>query len=126
MFRKFKHWLEDRLLEDDSPVPTPRPNFRRTGSDGSAHSAQTGTPKETESDVGSLQKESKLTGKIEDAGPGKNVLVRRKFIREETGTHETLKILDDSMVDTGEETGIDPYNTGAFDRSKNWNNRFRD
>jgi hypothetical protein len=63
--------------------------------------------------------------KIEDAGPGKNVLIRNKYVREDTGTHETLKILDDSLVDSGEETGIDPYNTGGFDRSKNWNNRFR-
>ena len=62
---------------------------------------------------------------IEDAGPGKNKLIRNKYIREDTGTHETLKILDDSLVDSGEETGIDPYNTGGFDRSKNWHNRFR-
>lgn len=62
---------------------------------------------------------------IEDAGPGNSVLIRNKYIREDTGTHETLKILDDSIVDTGEETGIDPYNTGGFDRSKNWKNRFR-
>ncbi|MDJ0699845.1 MAG: hypothetical protein QNJ07_08320 [Woeseiaceae bacterium] len=66
-----------------------------------------------------------LVGRIEDNGPGKNVLIRNKFVREETGTHETLKILDDSMIDTGEETGIDPYNTGGFDRSKNWDKRFR-
>jgi hypothetical protein len=62
---------------------------------------------------------------IEDAGPGKNKLIRNKYIREDTGTHETLKILDDSLVDSGEEPGIDPYNTGGFDRSKNWHNRFR-
>ncbi len=68
---------------------------------------------------------STVSGKIEDAGPGKNVLIRNRYVREETGTHETLKILDDSLVDSGEETGIDPYNTGGFDRSKNWNNRFR-
>ena len=62
---------------------------------------------------------------IEDAGSGKNKLIRNKYIREDTGTHETLKILDDSLVDSGEEQGIDPYNTGGFDRSKNWHNRFR-
>ena len=64
-------------------------------------------------------------GRIEDAGPGKNVLIRNRFVREDTGTHETLKILDDSLVDSGEETGIDPYNTGEFDRSRNWDKRFR-
>ncbi len=62
---------------------------------------------------------------IETVGPGKNVLIRNKYVREETGTYETLKIVDDSLVDSGEETGIDPYNTGDFDRSKNWDKRFR-
>ena len=52
-------------------------------------------------------------------------LIRKKFVREETGTHETLTILDDSIVDSGEETGIDPYNTGEFDRSKNWEKHLR-
>ena len=62
---------------------------------------------------------------VESAGPGKNVLIRNKYIREDTGTHETFKILDDSLVDSGEETGLDPYNTGSFDRSKKWDQRFR-
>ena len=63
--------------------------------------------------------ETGLDGHIEDAGPGKNVLVRNKYLREDTGTHETLKILDDSVED-GDDTSFDPYNTGQFDRSKNW------
>jgi len=67
-----------------------------------------------------------LQGRIESIGPGKNVLIRNKYLREETGTHETLKILDDSMVETGEEPGIDPYNTGGFDRSKKWDQRSRE
>ncbi len=71
-----------------------------------------------------VEHEAGLSGKIEEAGPGKNVLIRNKYIREDTGTHETLKILDESMIDSGEESGIDPYNTGGFDRSKNWNKRF--
>lgn len=53
-------------------------------------------------------------------------LIRNRYVREETGTHETLTILDDSMIDSGEEPGFDPYNTGDFDRSKNWERRFRD
>lgn len=59
-------------------------------------------------------------GRIADSGPGTNVLIRNKYLREDSGTHETLKILDDSMLDTQEEEGFDPYNTGQFDRSKNW------
>lgn len=62
---------------------------------------------------------------VESVGPGKNVLIRNKYVREDTGTHETLKILDDSVVDSGDEDGIDPYNSGEFDRSKNWDKRFR-
>ena len=61
-----------------------------------------------------------LGGQVEDAGPGKNVLIRNKYVREETGTHETLKIVDDSLAETADETGADPYNTGRFDRSKSW------
>ena len=65
--------------------------------------------------------ETELGGRIEDAGPGKNVLVRSKYLREDTGTHEKLKIVDDSLSDDGDVGGFDPYNTGQFDRSKNWN-----
>jgi hypothetical protein len=61
---------------------------------------------------------------IDDLGAGKNVLIR-KLVREDTGTHETLTILDDNAIDTQEQSGIDPYNTGRFDRSKNWDKRFR-
>ena len=68
--------------------------------------------------------DDELAADAERDAAGKNVLIRNKFVREDTGTHETLKIIDDSIVDTGEETGIDPYNTGEFDRSKNWDRRF--
>ena len=64
-------------------------------------------------------------GKIEDSGPGKNVLIRNRYVREDTGTHESLKIVDDSLIDSGEPEGLDPYNSGQFDRSKKWDQRFR-
>jgi hypothetical protein len=61
------------------------------------------------------------SGSIADGGPGKNVLVRNRFIREDTGTHETLKIVDDSILESEEkEAEFDPYNTGRFDRGKSW------
>ena len=62
-------------------------------------------------------------GRIESTGPGKNVLIRNKYVREDSGTHDALQILDDSMLDTEEEVGFDPYNTGQFDRSRNWDKR---
>ena len=61
-----------------------------------------------------------IEGKIVDGGPGKNVLVRSRYVREDTGTHETLKIIDDSILDEEDDTGADPYNTGRFDRSRSW------
>ena len=68
--------------------------------------------------------DSELGGRVEDGGPGKNVLVRNKYVREDTGTHDTLKIIDETLVDE-EEYGDDPYNTGRFDRSQTWNLRFK-
>jgi len=67
--------------------------------------------------------DSELGGRIDDGGPGKNVLVRNKYVREETGTHETLKIIDDSLLEEEDEYADDPYNTGRFDRSQSWNLR---
>ena len=61
-----------------------------------------------------------VEGKIIDGGPGKNVLIRNKYVREDTGNHDTLKIVDDSLLKSNDEDGIDPYNTGRFDRSKSW------
>ena len=67
--------------------------------------------------------DSELQGRIADGGPGKNILIRNKYVREETGTHESLKLLDDSIINLDEEAEFDPYNTGRFDRSRNWNSR---
>ncbi|MGB5510832.1 MAG: hypothetical protein WBM87_03895 [Woeseiaceae bacterium] len=64
-------------------------------------------------------------GHIESLGPGKNVLVRSPYVREDLGTHESLKIVDQSLVDEDHEAGIDPYNTGKFDKSRKWDQRFR-
>jgi hypothetical protein len=69
---------------------------------------------------------SQIGGRVEDGGPGKNVLIRNKYVREDTGTHESLKIVDDTLLESDEEFGADPYNTGRFDRSKSWDTlRFR-
>lgn len=69
-------------------------------------------------------KSTSVEEQIDIDGPVKNVRIRNKYLREDTGTHETLKILDDSLLDTDEE-GLDPYNSGRFDRSKNWDTRFK-
>ena len=119
MMDKIAAWLRKRISANNQTQ--------------SAHTGKIGTnaasrPKKTVRPVPAMNLPNKKAGasvRIEGAGPGKNRLVRSKFLREETGTHDTLKIIDDSLIDSDEESGIDPYNTGAFDRSKNWRNRYR-
>ena len=135
MMKRFINWLtRTESLKKASPDPklssTGR-HLRQTGS----HLRQTGghtvprvaRPKQAlpRSQPEYVDIDPHVEGRIEDNGPGKNVLIRNKYVREDTGTHETLKILDDSMIDTEEEEGIDPYNTGQFDRSKNWDKRLK-
>jgi len=119
MFEKLKYWLKNKFSAEE---PTPPDRLDRTGAHAVARAKKHAAPKPVQTGE---PNEDSLSGDIEDGGSDKNVLIRNKYVREDTGTHETLKILDDSLVDSGEETGIDPYNTGGFDRSKNWNNRFR-
>jgi len=120
MLNRLKNWLSRRAPEESTPPPViVRTNGRQTAPARRPAQATAARPEPGHVDAG-----DKRPRKIETVGPGKNVLIRKRFLREDTGTHETLSILDDSMVDTGEETGIDPYNTGGFDRSRNWDKRF--
>ena len=121
MMARLKTWLKERFFAGD---PTPPASLRKTGSYTRTSTSQPKkkVPRPTPEYV---DVDPSVHGKIESQGPGKNVLIRNRYVREETGTHETLKILDDSVIETGEETGIDPYNTGGFDRSRKWDQRFR-
>jgi hypothetical protein len=131
--KRFINWLTSRISPRKA---SPEPSLWRTG----AYLKQTGShlhrtgghtisrsskpPKALPARQPEfVELDPRVEGKIEDRGPGKNALIRNKYLREDTGTHETLKILDDSIVDTDEEAGLDPYNTGQFDRSKNWDQR---
>jgi hypothetical protein len=130
MFEKIIKWIQGvgasqqstpaRELHQSGAHPRPRqaPHDRHKSVDRRKNADRRTQPEFVELDP-------TVAGKIVSNGPGKNVLVRNRYQREDTGTHETLKIVDDSLVDSGEETGIDPYNTGNFDRSKNWDKRFR-
>ena len=118
MFDKLKNWLRS-FSRDKEDLPTP--GLSRSGAHVSPQPAAKKVPRPEPEFV---EADEDLSGEIDSLGPGKNVLIRNKYVREDTGTHETLKILDDSLVDSGEETGIDPYNTGGFDRSRNWDKRF--
>lgn len=67
--------------------------------------------------------EPKVAGRVDSDGPV-NVLVRNKYQQDDEATN-TLRILDDSMLDSNDEAGNDPYNSGSFDRSRNWEKRYR-
>lgn len=115
MIGKFKKWLRGTAAPAKASEARPRPQQatgeRRNRSDRRQQYI--------------VKIDPPVSGMPEDLGPEKNALVRKKYQREDTGTHETLTIVDDSVIETGEETGIDPYNTGNFDRSRNWDKRFR-
>lgn len=120
MIETIKNWLKDRFSSKTATSQDPRKTSY-------VQVTRARPPKKTtpEDNPDVVEVDPELHGQIESLGPGKNVLIRNRLVREETGTHETLKILDDSMVDSGEEPGLDPYNTGGFDRSKKWDQRFR-
>ncbi|MGI9237706.1 MAG: hypothetical protein ACR2QZ_09940 [Woeseiaceae bacterium] len=117
---KITSWLRNRFLSEE----TDPQDLDNTGSVRVTRN-EPQRAKRHEPEPALVEVDPEIHGSIESNGPGKNVLIRNRFVREETGTHETLKIVDDSMIDTGEEPGLDPYNTGGFDRSKKWDQRFR-
>lgn len=123
MLKNFKNWWQRHFSAEDVKKP------KTLSTAGYIGARPPGVPKKTVEKPPPAPEivdlETTVEGRIENQGPGKNVLIRNRFVREDTGTHETLKILDDSILDSGEETGIDPYNTGKFDRSKKWDQRFR-
>jgi len=131
--KRFINWLLGRKAAKRA---APKSALTRTG----VHQGQTGThlrqtgghtlskrasrkPATPKSQPEFVELDPHVGGRIEDNGPGKNVLIRNRYLREDTGTHETLKILDDSILENDDEEGIDPYNTGQFDRSRNWDKR---
>lgn len=124
--QRFLKWLGNLIFA--APEKTPlTPDLRATSSH--LRAAQTRrrakllTERQTRNSgsfrTAGYDSDSELGFEIEDGGPGKNVL-RPKYVREESGSHETLRILDAELADGGEEAGFDPYNTGKFDRSANW------
>jgi len=111
MIEKFKRWLHERRSSDDSSaIPYAATSQPKT------QSRQ--FPNAKDIDHPAVPNDALQTSDNE-------TLIRNKFLRKDNGTHETFTILDDALVDSGEETGIDPYNTGSFDRSKTWDRRFR-
>ena len=121
MIRRLIHWLKG------GPASEPRdpaPQRHRVSAHAALHARATPTPvREPRLDLS--EPKERFEGRIEDAGPGKNVLVHEEYGSDDTGAREMLKLLDDSPLDANEPVGIDPYNSGEFDRSKHWDTRFR-
>ena len=121
--QRFLKWLGNLLFPGSAaPAPQPRPPVKRIRPvPRPAKLRSAPGPKPSHPDA--IEFAPDPGGRIEDGGPGKNVLMRNRYLREDTGTHETLKIFDESLLEPEEENGIDPYNTGRFDRSKFWDVR---
>lgn len=121
--KSFLTWLEDKFSpgKADSSQQTRKPARRVRP----VRARPKAKPRSKPQEPAMVELNPGSVGTIEDGGSGKNVLVRNKYVREDTGTHETLKILDDSVLESDEEGEFDPYNTGQFDRSKSWNLRNR-
>lgn len=133
--KRFLSWLKHTF---SSQKPRTRRSLRQPGShlrntirDGQIAASKSksdvdrGHPEFVDADPGKMN--SATNRGSEKTGPGKSAKVRSKLVREDTGTHDTLKIIDESLLDADDddESGIDPYNTGQFDRSKTWDSRFR-
>ena len=118
MFKRLKSLFGGRKSSNPDIAPV-----RASGAHKGPPRVKPRPPRPDAAKTGSFSAE--VSGRIEDGGPGKNILIRNRYIREDTGTHEKLKIIDDSVLDSDDEDGGDPYNTGQFDRSKSWNLRSR-
>ena len=125
--KRFFNWLANPFSKQAAPT---RPALTRSGSlrvSGSHIKAGSGAPRQAvpERQPEFVNLDPELNGKVVESLPGRNVLIRSKFVREDSGTHDTLTLLDDSLTESVDEVGTDPYDTGDFDRSKNWDRRFR-
>lgn len=116
-FQRFLKWLGTKLFPKEAAG---EPSVKQTGVRVRPPRARAAAPRPE-----LVKFRAELGAQIADGGPGKNILVRNKFVREDTGTHDTLKILDGSLLVEEEPDGIDPYNTGRFDRGKSWEVRSR-
>lgn len=124
--KRFLNWLADRISpRKTSPeITRNRPGYRTSSPVASVAAQSRSSRPSPKTDY--VEFDATIDGRIDDAGPGKNVWRRSKFVRENTGTHDTLCIVGEAAIARpNDEEGIDPYNTGRFDRSKNWDKRFR-
>ena len=102
MLNKLKNWLNDRFPNNDAASAD---RLKTTGTHSAARPNKAAAKKEN------------------DLALNEKTRKRNRLIREDTGTHETLTIIDESLEEPDEDASFDPYNTGGFDRSNNWKSR---
>jgi hypothetical protein len=121
MIKRLINWLKGDAASDTG---RPAQQRRRVSAHAALHARATPMPAPPpQPDIRELA--SGFRGHIENAGPGKNVLVSNADAVDDTGAREMLKLFDEAPLDKGEPMGIDPYNSGEFDRSRHWDTRFR-
>lgn len=114
-----------KLFRGKPPETGPEPPLRVRAMDmAQRHKPRPKKPAQEPATPKSVTLEPRVEGHIEDNGPGKNVLIQDEHQQEHTGVHEELHLVGDSADESANVDGIDPYNTGKFDRSKNWDKRF--
>jgi hypothetical protein len=123
-FQRFLKWLGTKLFPRESAIEPPL-RRAKVGVRPTSVGVRPPALRQSKARPELVKFRAELGAKLADGGPGKNVLIRSKFVREDSGTHDTLKILDPSVLEPDESIGIDPYNTGRFDRGKSWEFRSR-
>ena len=120
MIKAITKWFRERFAPDE---PARHPPFQASAA--KRPPARRAPPKKPAA-AEPVQLDPAVSGEIESLGPGKNVLVQNQYQRGDSGTQDDLKIVDEAGLELDEADGIDPYNTGKFDRSRNWDSsRFR-
>lgn len=129
MIELIKNWLQGRTTPAQS---LPTQDLRQSGANRLPSVRRTDRRKTDRRDrldpterpePRQVKLEPTVAGRVDSDGPV-NVLVRNKYQQDDEATN-TLRILDDSMLDSNDEAGNDPYNSGSFDRSRNWEKRYR-
>ena len=115
-------WIGSRLFSEQPPPPVRSAGGARPLQQAiKAQPPKPAKPKAVEVKKSQLvELRPEVSGRIESAGPGKNVLVQNKYVQEDSGTDDSLKIIDDGVLNSDDAGGFDPYNTGKFDRAANW------
>jgi hypothetical protein len=121
MFKRWINWLKGNTASGPVRAPEQR---RRTAAYATLHGSRTASQAPQQQLVARTVGHG-FAGRIQNIGPGNNARVRDVEAIDDTGAREMLRLFDSSPQDSSEPTGIDPYNSGQFDRSRQWDSRFR-